>query len=326
MLSPSLTPIPAVACAAACLTAAVTVGGVFSVWGTTAVPAAAWAIAAALAVAAEMGCRAAGGLTDPAVAAAARLAVVSLSLCPAMSLFGAKRPQHGVWQLIVATLAVVLVMPAASALLIRPGSLPDVHLIERCFMPLLVLVGWMNFAGTRRAGAATCAAIGQLLLLRAFLPGVATDQVSTAAGAEVFDATAVGLVLLGVTLAAALAWRRSPAAISPAGPAGPAGHLINMADAINRPFLALRETLGAAWTLRIAGLVDLKAAAIPRTHSGIAMPCEPFRRSPAGLLPTFGWHGMAGQPRWPPQRPPRQSKQLTARSRHELFGPRHPGL
>jgi len=255
MLSPSLTPIPAVACAAACLTAAVTVGGVFSVWGTTAVPAAAWAIAAALAVAAEMGCRAAGGLTDPAVAAAARLAVVSLSLCPAMSLFGAKRPQHGVWQLIVATLAVVLVMPAASALLIRPGSLPDVHLIERCFMPLLVLVGWMNFAGTRRAGAATCAAIGQLLLLRAFLPGVATDQVSTAAGAEVFDATAVGLVLLGVTLAAALAWRRSPA-----GPAGPAGHLINMADAINRPFLALRETLGAAWTLRIAERFNTVAA------------------------------------------------------------------
>jgi hypothetical protein len=98
-----------------------------------------------------------------------------------MSLLGAKRPQHGVWQLIVATLAVVLAMPAATALLMRPGSLPDLHLLERCFMPLLVLVGWMNFAGTRRAAAVSCIAAAQLLLLRGFLPGMAMDGAMNAA-------------------------------------------------------------------------------------------------------------------------------------------------
>ena len=159
------------ACVAAGLAAAVSAWGVFLVRGSTAVPAAFWSVAACLALAVEMGARAAGGLADPATGAAARLAVVSLSLCPAMSLLGAKRPQHGVWQLIVATLAVVLAMPAATALLMRPGSLPDLHLLGRCFMPLLVLVGWMNFAGTRRAAAVSC---------RRASPWAATSPVSSA--------------------------------------------------------------------------------------------------------------------------------------------------
>ncbi|MFM8805341.1 MAG: hypothetical protein ACKOK8_15780, partial [Planctomycetia bacterium] len=135
--------LPAAASAAALLAASVAAWGAWLVRGSTAVPAALWAVAACLTLAAELGMRATGGLADPAVAAAARLVVVSLSLCPAMSLLGAKRPQHGVWQLIVATLAVVLAMPAASAVFMRPGSLPDPHPLERCFMPLLVLVGWM---------------------------------------------------------------------------------------------------------------------------------------------------------------------------------------
>ena len=158
------------ACVAAGLAAAVSAWGVFLVRGSTAVPAAFWSVAACLALAVEMGARAAGGLADPATGAAARLAVVSLSLCPAMSLLGAKRPQHGVWQLIVATLAVVLAMPAATALLMRPGSLPDLHLLERCFMPLLVLVGWMNFAGTRRAAPSVASPLPSCSCCGAFCP------------------------------------------------------------------------------------------------------------------------------------------------------------
>jgi hypothetical protein len=210
-----------------------------------------------------MGARAAGGLADPAPAAAARLAVVSLSLCPAMSLLGAKRPQHGVWQLIVATLAVVLVMPAASALLMRPGSLPDLHLLERCFMPLLVLVGWMNFAGTRRAAAVSCIAAAQLLLLRGFLPGMAMDGAMNAATAGGTDAAAAGLLLVGTLLAAAQACtsqvgraRRGEGARR--GNRGPtSGHAV--AAIIDPSFLALRETLGAAWILRIAERFDTVA-------------------------------------------------------------------
>ena len=251
---------PTAACAAACLAAAVAAWGVFLVRGSTAVPAAVWSVAACLALAAELWSKAAGGLTDPATAAAGRLAVGALSLCPTLSLLGAKRPQHGVWQLIVATLAVVLVMPAVSARLMRPGSLPDVHLLERCFMPLLVLVGWMNFAGTRRAVAVTCVAAGQLLLLRGFLPGfdmAAAFATTTSTG--IADAVAAGLVLIGTLLAAVQAvraaagqGRRQARAFSPDR---------SVAAIINPPFLALRETLGAAWTLRIAERFSTVAAA-----------------------------------------------------------------
>ena len=248
------------ACVAAGLAVAVSAWGVFLVRGSTAVPAAFWSVAACLALAVEMGARAAGGLADPATGAAARLAVVSLSLCPAMSLLGAKRPQHGVWQLIVATLAVVLAMPAATALLMRPGSLPDLHLLERCFMPLLVLVGWMNFAGTRRAAAVSCIAAAQLLLLRGFLPGVAMDRAMdgamNAATAGGTDAAAAGLLLVGALLAAVQACSSRGRGVRRGGLArqGDQGRTSAHAVAaiIDPSFLALRETLGAAWILRIA--------------------------------------------------------------------------
>jgi len=246
------------ACVAASLAVVVSAWGVFLVRGSTAVPAALWSVAACLALAAEMGGRAAGGLADPATAAAVRLAVVSLSLCPAMSLLGAKRPQHGVWQLIVATLAVVLAMPAASASLMRPGSMPDVHMLERCFMPLLVLVGWMNFAGTRRAAAVTCVAAAQLLLMRGFLPGVATDVAVQAAAAGGLDAAATGLLLFGTLLAAVQACTSRARRAGRGNPAAASRHVV--AAVVDPAFLALRETLGAAWVLRIAERFDTVAA------------------------------------------------------------------
>lgn len=247
--------IPLAATGAACLAASVAALGVFLVRGSTAVPAALWSVAACLALAAEMGARVTGGLAGPA-GAAARLGVVALSLCPAMSLLGAKRPQHGVWQLIVATLAVVLVMPAASALLVRPGSLPDVHLLERCFMPLLVFVGWMNFVGTRRRMAVTGVAAAQLLLMRGFLPGVATDAALQATSAGGVDALAVGLLLVGMALAA---WQSLAGGGS--RPRSASAQCDAVASVIDRPFLALRETLGAAWSLRIAERFDSVAEA-----------------------------------------------------------------
>ncbi|MGI9178635.1 MAG: hypothetical protein ACR2IT_12365, partial [Pirellulales bacterium] len=147
--------------------------------GTTAVPAAVWAGAAAAVFAVEASCRAAGLVQDPAAFAALRLVVVALSLCPTMALLGAKRPQHGVWQFIVGSLAFVLAMPAVSATLVRPGTPPDVHALQRWFMPLLVVVGWMNFAATRRGPSAALIAIGQLLLMRRVLPFAADTAVGS---------------------------------------------------------------------------------------------------------------------------------------------------
>lgn len=219
--------------------------------GSTAVPAAWWAVAACAAVAIDAWARWSGATAQPSAAACLRLVAAALAVCPAMSLLGAKRPQHGVWQLIVATLAAVIALPAASAWLVRPGSMPDVHVLARVFLLILTVVGWLNFAATGRGLAATAVAAGQLAILRPFLPGVATDQALPQPWLD-----AIGALLVAGGALTALTSRR--AAHPTEAPASPAGSTI--AATIDRPFLALRETLGAAWALRVAERFDTVSA------------------------------------------------------------------
>jgi hypothetical protein len=243
MMGMSLESSAVASCGCALMAAGAAAAGGWLARGSTAVPAAAWAAAAAISLAVEMAVRALGGLTDPATAAAVRLVTVALAVCPTMSLLGAKRPQHGVWQFIVGSLAVVLVMPALSATLVRPGTLPDVHMLERGFLAVLLLVGWMNFIGTRRAVAATLVTAGQAMLSRGFLPLVP----ATLADAQMplGEAVAAAAIAAGAVLAAsqsASAPRRSRSA----------GDETAIAARVARAYDAIRETLGAAWTLRIA--------------------------------------------------------------------------
>lgn len=231
-------PVPLSAAAAAAGTAAAALAGVWLARGSTAVPAGCWAAVAAMALAIEMACRAAGGLADPAASASARVVTLAVACCPTMALLGAKRPQHGVWQYIVVSLAVVLAMPAMTAALMRPGIPPDVHPLGRWFAVFLLAVGWMNFAGTRHGVAAALITVGQVILARPVLP------FSTVAAGEslLLEAAACWLTALGACLAAAQSvW--FPAISTAPSPA---------VARIEQPFLALRETLGAAWTLRIA--------------------------------------------------------------------------
>ena len=233
---------------AALVTVVAACAGAFLARGTTAVPAAWWAGGAALAFAVESAVRASGGLTDPASQASARLAVAAFSLCPIMSLLGAKRPQHGVWQFIVASLAGIIALPAASAALVRPGSPPDVHALQRWFMLALVLVAAMNFAATRHGVAAMVVAVGQLILIRQFMPFV--DSLGQQGAA--LDAVAAWLVATGGIVAAGQSWLW-PAQQRVVGSelASRRGGGADLA-AFGAAYLALRETLGAAWTLRIA--------------------------------------------------------------------------
>ena len=256
---PSATFSPALFSAALAATAAaIAAAAIWLVRGSTAVPAAAWAVAACLALAAESLARGTVAVVDPATAASLRLAVVALSLCPIMSLLGAKRPQHGVWQFIVATLAVVLCLPAATALVVRPGGFPDVHPIERCLVAVVIAVGWLNFIGTGRGPAATCVAIGQGLLARGLLP-VAVGGVPAAARGDLVDLAACGLICAGAVLAA------FPAALARGRPnknlPQPADEAAALATGIDPAFRSVRETFGAAWTLRIAERFDELAIA-----------------------------------------------------------------
>lgn len=240
--------------AAAVVAALATLGGLFLVRGTTAVPAAAWGVCAWAAVAGEMLLRASGGLREPGPAACVRLAVVAVSLCPALAVLGAKRPQHGVWQFIVGTLAVVLTLPVGPAVFAMPGSLPAVHVLAKWLMVAVAAVGLMNFIGTRRAAAAMLVTAGQLVLMRPFLPGFSpADQIAGVITSPGIDGGAVVAAALGTVVACGQGWR--------AGRRGVADQEKHpLAALIDPPFLALRETLGAAWALRIAERFDQLAA------------------------------------------------------------------
>jgi hypothetical protein len=232
--------------AAAVVTAVAAALGAVLVRGTTAAPAAIWAVAASLGLAIEASCTEAGWLAEAPARAASRLVIVSLAVCPVMSILGAKRPQHGVWQFIVATLAFVLAMPAVTAVLVRPGSIPDLHMIERVFLPLLVGVGWMNYVATRRSLAASLVSAGQIGLMWAYVPLVGHGEPL----APNHEALAALLIAAGAVLAGA------QAVLWPVTSNVSEG----FAASVNPPFLALRETLGAAWTLRIAERFNTVAA------------------------------------------------------------------
>jgi hypothetical protein len=224
--------------------------------GSTAVPATLWAIAACLSLAIDAGLRASGAVSQPSAAASLRMVTAALSLCPAMSLLGAKRPQHGVWQFIVAALALILLLPALATALVRPDSVPDAHLLGRGFLVVLSLVGWLNFVTTRQGPAATLVTLGQLVVVRGFLPLIDSEPAfpptaSTAAPmAALIDCLGICLAAAGGLLALISSTRRRPA-LAPEG---------TFAAAVEPAFLGFRETLGAAWTLRVAERFDAIAA------------------------------------------------------------------
>ena len=229
--------------------------GAWSVRGSTAVPAALWS-AAASAIFAMTTLQQVTQDLDIATLGIHRVVVAALSVCPVMSLLGAKRPQHGVWQFIVGALAAVLALPAASAVLIRPGSLPDLHILGRFFLPILVLVGWMNFVGTRRAVAATLIALGHVGLIWPLLPGV---QLEAAVPQATRDLAAISCMTVGGFLAlaqAVFAGSRRQSVLADGVQLPPDAEFVCR---VNACFLALRETLGAAWTLRLVERFDLMA-------------------------------------------------------------------
>lgn len=236
--------------AGAAVAALVALRALFATRGTTALPAAMWALAAASFLAFDQGLRAAGVLDQPPAAAGWRLVGVVLSVSPALSLLGAKRPQHGVWQFIVAALALVVLFPAAAGALARPGSVPEVHLLARLLVSALVALGWMNALGTGQALPASIITVGAVLLARGFLPGIDSESsfppraAAAASRAALLDCLGAWTVAMGAVVALVLR-RRSP---------GAGG--TTFAERIDPAWNALRDTYGAAWSLRIAERFD----------------------------------------------------------------------
>ena len=153
----------------------------------------------------------------------------SLTICPVISVLGAKRPQDRAWHFVVAALWLVLILPIADTLVFDRNEGIELHLVRRIFLATLVTIGMANYVGTRFWPSALLYAAGQVLLFESAL-GLQLGWL-TPGGRD------LGSFLIGLATTLAclgIPRRRS----SPAG--------------LTREWLDFRDAFGAAWALRVA--------------------------------------------------------------------------
>lgn len=91
------------------------------------------------------------------------------TFCPLMAVLGAKRPQDHGWQWVVASLWLVLLVPAGQSLIASTGQRLELFAVWKILLVALIALGLLNYLPTRFAAAATLFAMGQTLLLGPFL-------------------------------------------------------------------------------------------------------------------------------------------------------------
>jgi hypothetical protein len=180
---------------------------------------------------------AAGSRLSPQWWAPLRFAAASLSFCPAVSLIGAKRPQHVAWNFVVLSLWGIVALPAAEAFFLHPGESPSLGAVRGWFLWILILLGPINFLPTRFWLASLLVAAGQVLALSPYLALVRQPLVSHSA--------LLGLALCGLAMvAAALAARRRSIATNP----------------YDRLWLDFRDHFGLFWSLRVQERINAAAS------------------------------------------------------------------
>lgn len=166
------------------------------------------------------------------------------TFCPTMAVLGARRPQDGAWQWVVASLWLIVAWPALETMLYGGGHLLLLHPARQWFQLLLLLVGAGNALPTRHAATAACCVAGQLCLLANQLPIVGDRAAALLPGGGEPTLLALSLFALGALLWA-LNWPR------------PRGE----ADRWDRVWLQFRDGFGAVWALRVAERFNAAAAA-----------------------------------------------------------------
>jgi len=187
------------------------------------------------------------------------LVAVVGSLCPIVSLLGAKRPQDGAWHLVVLALWIILALPAVESLILQRGHSPDLQGTRTWFMGALILVGLVNGWATRYWPAATLMALAQTLMLSACLP-----QSGDLLGAWGFDA-GLACWLLAIIVGGVLVYRRRA-----------------VGEPLDALWLDFRDNFGLLWGLRVSERIN---SAARQYDWPIELRWHGFHRSPEGEGP-----------------------------------------
>jgi hypothetical protein len=205
--------------------------------------------------------------SSPAWAAVAQYLSAVGTFCPSMALLGAKRPQDRAWQFVVATLWLILALPALQSIVVAPGGRLELHPAWRWFLLVLIAISVTNYLPTRFALPAILAGTAQMILLREHLPWTWPWPMSEDV------ATAIPLALLA-------------AAVTLVGISGWATH--RAATATNRVWLDFRNAYGVVWGLRVMERVNQVArqegCAERLGWQGLPPSCDPLSGSPTDPL------------------------------------------
>ena len=176
------------------------------------------------------------GSTDLGHPTPIRLLLSTVTLCPAISLLGAKRPQDKPWHFIVASLWVVLTLPGIQAMVMSRNGELDVHAALGWFLIGLILFGITNSVFSRFWPCILLAGFGATVLLSPFLPGPfrALTAINSRWGTISYSAAA---------LLAAVRLGRSPRTTKP----------------MDRLWRDFRDAFGLVWTLRVAERINATA-------------------------------------------------------------------
>ena len=169
---------------------------------------------------------------EPTAASTWRYLAAITTLCPTMALLGAKRPQDRGWQFIVASLWIVLALPAAQNLAFSPGGPFELHPAWQWFLMILIGVGLANQLPTRFGIGAMLTATAQVVLLGEQLP------VFRGMNREWLELAAIPMI----AVALALAWILS--------------RKTQRSFGWDQVWLDFRDQFGAVWALRVVERVN----------------------------------------------------------------------
>jgi hypothetical protein len=94
----------------------------------------------------------------------------TLTLLPVISILGAKRPQALVWNYIVASLWIVLLMPAIEVLLLKPQQTFEIYAFGPWMILGLIFYSAVHYAGTAMTLTGILVACAQIVYLSPHLP------------------------------------------------------------------------------------------------------------------------------------------------------------